>query len=193
MDGTGAFQRRRRDLRQADRADLAFVFQADQRLHHVLDRPRLLAPMDVEQRDMVDAEALQRGFERRAQMLGRIVEAAHRPVLDPGLGGDGEAVRMILDERADHFLRNAFAVDVGGVEMVDAKIESAGERAVALGHVSRPVNAAETHAAQSDCANFRTISAKTTLYQRTTLQRVGIGLQSAASDRHPPRCRYDGG
>ena len=95
-------------------------------------------------------------------MPGRIVEApppGRRVAPDRRLGGDAETALARLplpgEEAADHALRQAPAVDVRGVDMVDPEVERRREERVRLLLRRLPVDPGEGHRPDPDRRNLR--------------------------------------
>jgi hypothetical protein len=130
-------------------------------LHHVGDRPNGILdrhgrveprrPVDV---DVVGAEPAQRIAEEvlhreRPRIVAQPIAAdiAQRTELD----ADDDAVAITAGKRfADQHLVVTHAVEIAGVEEVDAGIESGVNRGDALAAVSRPVHVRHSHAAKPD-------------------------------------------
>ena len=185
VHGGGAAQGVGRDLGQADAADLALLLHLHQRAHCILDRDILLAAMQVENLHIVDPETLERGLQRLAQIGGRVVEAAFRLGDDAGLGGDGETVRIVLDERADIAFRNTAAIKHRRIEMGNAEIERGGEDPVGMRLVDLAVRPGKAHAAEPDRADFRSVLSEFALLHRGCsefLVNDGHGLNDRSAD-----------
>ena len=93
MNGICPAKRSRRDLGIAEAADFAFLDQPDERFGHLFDRNRGVAPVHIEQVDMVDTEPGERVVQFRFEMLGAVIEgsgARFRILGDGGLGCDAE-------------------------------------------------------------------------------------------------------
>ena len=92
--------------------------------------------------DVIDAEPLQARVARAAHVLGLAVDAAVaravRVAHDAELRGEDDLVAAIADRPADELLVRERAVDVGGVEEVDAELERAMDRRDRLGLVVGP-------------------------------------------------------
>ena len=165
-----------------------------QRLGHLLDRHLRVAAVDVEEIDRLEPEPLRLPSSSAARCAGRIVEApppGRRVAPDRRLGGDAEAAlpRLPLpgEEAADHALRQAAAVDVRGVDMVDPEVERRGEERVRLLLRGLPVDAGEGHRPDPDRRNLRPAGPQPALLHFTGPRLPGPGAPVALSPRYPRR------
>ena len=93
VDHVDLFYVHRRDLGIAEAPDFTLLDQPDERFGHLFDRNRRIAPMHIEQIDMVDTEPGERAVKFRFEMLGAVIEgsgARVRILGDGGLGRDAE-------------------------------------------------------------------------------------------------------
>ena len=142
-----------RRLGEAEVAHLAGGDQLGHRADGLLDRDRLVDAVLVVEVDVVDAEPLQRGVARGADVLRAAVDADPGAVGEPlvaELGGELDLVAAAGDRLADQLLVGERAVHVGGVEEGHAEVE----RAVDGGEAGRLVGAAvelrHAHAAEAE-------------------------------------------
>jgi hypothetical protein len=132
--------------------DLAGLDELAEGAPGVLDRHGGVHAVLVVEVDDVDAEPLQRGVARAADVLGAAVDADHAAVRRPlvaELGGQHDLVAPAGDGPADQLLVGERAVHVGGVEEGDAEIQRTVDRALGLGLVTGAVELAHPHAAQA--------------------------------------------
>lgn len=115
-----------------------------QRLHRLLDRYRLIVPVDLEHVDIGGVEAAQGGFDGVEDPLARqpaLVDVVDGPIdvlegerfgvvalarRSTAFGQDDEFVSgevVFFDGFADNFFGGAVAVDVGGVPLLYAPFE----------------------------------------------------------------------
>ena len=124
-DRERAFDLLRRPFAEADVARLALAHHVAQRLHGLLDRRAAVVAMALIEIDMVDAQALQRAVDLLGDLRARqaAVGGAHRK---EHLGRqDVRLARPARQNLAQEGLRRAAAVDIGGVDEVDAEVEGA--------------------------------------------------------------------
>ena len=129
--------------------------------------------MDLVEIDVVGAEAAQGLVEFEEDLLAREAAAigavAHDAV---ELGGDHRVFALCvgLEEAAEHALAVAGGIDIGGVEEVDAEVESLAKEGLALLLVEAPCIAARAqcagrrnavrHAAETDARDLEASAAK---------------------------------
>ena len=111
--------------------------------------------MNLVEIDIVGLEALQALVELKQDLLAReafsVWLIAHHAL---GFGGDydGLAARVGLEEPADHRFAFAAGINVGGIEEVNAQIESLAQEGLAFGLVQRPGVAAGQRLSSSRAA-----------------------------------------
>jgi hypothetical protein len=157
----GAPQRGGRGLADAEEPHLARGHELGHGAPGLLDRERGVDAVLIVEVDVIDAEALQRRVARAAHVVGVPVhhaEAAFGPALVPELGREDHLVAPARDGLADEELVGAEAVDVGGVEEVDAELERAVDGGDGLGVVNRPVGPAHAHAAEPQRGDRQTLT-----------------------------------
>ena len=94
-----ALERRRRDLRQTERADLAGAHQPGHRADRLLDRHSRVDAMRIVEVDDVRFEARERGLAGALDVLGPVVEADAGAVggaFDPELGREHDLLAASL-------------------------------------------------------------------------------------------------
>jgi hypothetical protein len=107
----------------------------------------------------LNAETLERFVQRGLQVLGRVVEAAVPlcVLADAALGGDLEEIAgfraAIGQELADALFREAAAVHVRCIQVVDAEFHGARQDGLRLVGVDGAVEAGERHGADADGGN----------------------------------------
>ena len=110
-------------LAEADLAGLAGLADLGERLHRLLDRGLGIGAVALVEVDVVGLQPLERGVDLLVDLLAgeAAVGLRHR---EEDLGGEdvGAAVE-VLQDLAPRRLGGAAAVDVGGVEEVDAGLE----------------------------------------------------------------------
>ena len=150
-----------RDVAQAEVADQALALQLGQRGERRLDRS-LARPVDsphdaqVDDVERVEAEVAQVVVHRAASSAGamrrdpRGVRAAHRA----DLGDDDQIVRIGVQRLADELVGDVRAVEVAGVDVVDAardRLAQHGERGVAILAAARTRRARRAAWRRSPC------------------------------------------
>ena len=118
-----------RPFGKADIAHLAALDGAGQRLHRLLERRVPVVAVALVEIDEVGAQPPQRGIELLFDLAAReaAVAVGHR---EEELGGEDVGVaRAALQRLAEEGLGGAAAVDVGGVDEVDADLEGASRQA----------------------------------------------------------------
>jgi hypothetical protein len=154
VHGVRAAQRLGSGLAQAEVADLALRDQLGHRPDGLLDRRVDVDAVLVVEVDVVGAEALQRVLARLLDVLGAPVGGAAARVGgiadDPELRGQHDLVAAIGDRAPDEALVCVRAVDVGGVEEVDAQLDGAMDHGDRLVVVARAVELGHAHAAQAE-------------------------------------------
>ena len=120
----------------ADIADLARTHEIVQRAERLLGRRQRVEAVQLEQVDMLGAEAPERRLHRVDQMVAR---AAHLvgalAGAEGGLGRDQHLVAPALDRRPQHLLGGACGIDVGAVEHREPGLEADIDQARRFGHV----------------------------------------------------------
>lgn len=108
-----------------DGSDLSGGFGVGERLGGVFNRGVWVGAVEVVQVDVIGVETGEAFFQFLLQPFGRAVDLLLFvfPV-DASFGGDDDLVAFISESGGDSFFAFAFvAVDIGGVEVVDAGIE----------------------------------------------------------------------
>src|SRR3984885_16004443 len=113
------------EIRAADVATLAGAHQLIEGRERLLNRRVVILPMQLEEIDRLDSEALERALRRLQKMLARravvVWAIAHR---ECRLGRNEKSVALALDLLAQALLGEPGRIDVGGVEHVHAVIEA---------------------------------------------------------------------
>ena len=159
-----ALQRGSGCLGQPDVADLAGPDELGERADRILDRNLRVDPMLVVEVDRRHAKAAEAAFDRTSYVLGTAVEPAHRRVLriaqDAELGGEEHLTASALDGTPDELLVGVRAVDVGGVEEVDAEVQRVADGRDRFRVVPSGIEIAHPHAAQADGRDPRAVAAQ---------------------------------
>ena len=175
-----------RRLGEAEVAHLAGRDQLGHRADGLLDRDGLVDAVLVVEVDVVDAEPLQRGVARGADVLGAAVDADPGAVGEPlvaELGGQLDLVAAAGDRPADELLVGERAVHVGGVEEGHAEVE----RSVDGGEAGRLVGAAvelrHAHAAEAERGDVEGGGGAegARLDRHASTQALGVRSRSSAS------------
>ena len=169
MHGVGAADRFGRHLGEAEEAHLARLHLLGHRADGVLDGHLAVAAVLVPEVDVVGLEALQAAVERAAHVLGTAVDACDAALerdLEAELGGDQRAVAAAVERFGEQRLVGVRAVDLGGVEEIDAEVERTMDGRDALGLVGRTVDpghaheAGHRHGAEADGRDFEALAAE---------------------------------
>jgi hypothetical protein len=160
------------------------------------DRSFRIEAVNLIEVDEVGLEALEtliqfkkNGFAGEAAAVGLLAHEA----LDFGGEDDGFAAGVGFEEAAENGLAVAAGVDVGGIEEIDAQIESLAEKGLAVGFIESPGLAAGQkfaggwrtigHAAETDAGDFESGVAEIDvihgLLLGTSLERRGARRGSA--------------
>ncbi|KAG1387589.1 hypothetical protein G6F59_016332 [Rhizopus arrhizus] len=105
--------------------------------------------MEIQQVDVVGAQALEAGLHRLvdpAARLALLVRAGRTRRREAELGGDHPAVAVVGDGASDGLLGAAGVIDVRGIDEVDALVARLGDDALRRGLIGF---AAEHHCAQA--------------------------------------------
>jgi hypothetical protein len=133
-------------------ANLACLDQLGKRADRLLDRRLGVDAVLVVEVDVVGAEAPQGGLASLAHVLGATADAAGPGVAgidhDPELGRQHHLVAPPADRRADQLLVRVGAVDVRGVEEVDAQLQRPVDGRGGFVVVDWPVGIGHPHAAE---------------------------------------------
>jgi hypothetical protein len=125
-------------------------WQVGQRRERLLVAGRRVPAVDLVEVDVVDVEATQAVLEGRDQPAAGaatgVAVLAHRQA---GLGGEHDVVPPPGEGLAEHLLGLAGAVDVGGVDQVDAGVEGRADEGVGVG-LGGAADLAEVHGAESE-------------------------------------------
>ena len=160
MDGVGSADGVDACFGEAEVEDLALVDQLCDRACGLLDRRVPVDTVLVVQVDVVGTEAGQRSLDGGADVGRAAVDrAGDHPIAvrdEAELGGDDDVVAAALQCPADDLLTVEWAVDLGSVEMGDAEVEGAVDRADGLRVVDGAfagVRARHGHGAEADAGD----------------------------------------
>src|ERR687894_221818 len=107
--------------------------------------------VELEKVKRLDAEVPEAPLDEGREVLGVVPFGGVRVEAAAGLGRDEDLVaRAVLEQPADELLAAAIAVDVGGIEKVDAEVYSAVEGGVGVVLAHGPPLAAEGPGAEAD-------------------------------------------
>ena len=159
--------------------DLAGADLVGQRPDGLLDRHGGVHAVLIVEVDVVDAQAPERLLERPAH---RVRTTVGEILSDAELGGEYDVLTTAARERlADLDLR--IAVDLGGVEEVDAQVQGAMDERDGGGVVADAaavdIGDAEAHAAESDCGNRGPLAP-----ERALLHVMHLGRAPGGVNRH---------
>ena len=144
----------RRDLAEADVADLALLLHPLQRAERLFERSARVDAVKLVEVDAVELQPAQAHLDA----LDQIARAAHvfgfRRALagDAALGGDDQARRIGMKCFADQPLGNLRTVGVGGVDEGNAQLDGAAQHALCFGRVGRLAPGAFAHQAHGSVA-----------------------------------------
>ena len=118
---------------------LPCVLQLDQGADRLLERHLRVGPVELVQRDLLQAQPAQAALAGRAEVLG---PAVGRPPPGPGafeaaLGGDDQVVGIRVQRLGDQRLADVGTVGVGGVDEVDAELDRPAQHRLGLVAVRR--------------------------------------------------------
>jgi hypothetical protein len=163
VDGLGALDGFDADFRQADVADVTLLDQVGNGADGLLNgdaRVEARRPVDV---DVVDAESLQAVGEEVLDRCRAAVEAAptaagiaHRAELHR----EQHLVATAFDGAADEHFIVAHAVEIAGVEEIDAVVDGGVDRGDAFCLVALAIHAGHAHTAEGDGINVETAVAQ---------------------------------
>src|ERR687894_300954 len=107
--------------------------------------------VELEEIQRLDAEVPEAPLDEGREVLGVVPFGGVRVEAAAGLGRDEDLVaRAVLEQPADELLAAAIAVDVGGIEKVDAEVYGAVEGGVGVVLAHGPPLAAEGPGAEAD-------------------------------------------
>jgi hypothetical protein len=113
------------EIGAADVADLARAHHIVKRAERFLHGRQPVHCVQLEKIDVIRAEPAEAAFDRPDEMEARRAEIVRAVAgLERGLRGDEDLVAAALDRAAEHFLRRAAGVDVGGVKHSEPGVEA---------------------------------------------------------------------
>ena len=194
VDGGGAAQRVRADLREADVADEAGLDHLGDRSDGLLDRHRLIEPRRAVDVDVVRAEPPQRlgeGVLRRGRAGVEAHEGAERVAQAAVLDAEDHVVAAAVLERAcDQQLVVARAVEVAGVDQGHPGVDGGVNGGDALALVGGSVEVGHPHRAEADGRDVGAVAGK-----GACVHAAHHGERGATSETpiprdftHPPAC-----
>ncbi len=109
-------------VRQSVVAQFARLDQIVERTHRFFDRRLVVFAMDVEQIDVIGVQALQAGIDGTHDVFARCTACVDIAAIERigELGGEHPAFALRGDAAAHHALGFAFAVDIRGIDRIDA-------------------------------------------------------------------------
>ena len=153
MDGVRAADGLGGGFGQSEVAYFAGADELGHRADGLFDRRRGVDAVLVVEVDVIDAEALERGIARLADVVGTAVDAYPRSVVTPlvaELRREDDLVATTANSASEKLLIRERAVHVGGVEKVHAEVERAMDRRNRLRVVVAAVELRHAHAAEAD-------------------------------------------
>jgi hypothetical protein len=114
--------------------------------------------VQLEEIDVVEAEALQTLVHASRH---RVSDTCPVAGLEPELGAEHDIGLQLLQHAAEVALRLAVAVERGGVDVVDAELDGAGDRALLVGGIALGEEAADRAGAVAEHRDFKTGAAQT--------------------------------
>ena len=150
---------RRRHFTQAQRAHLALAHQVTQRTHAVLDGHFFVPAVQVIQVDHIGLQAAQAVFAVAAQSLGATIDNAFDTVVElhtcqTTFAREREAAAVLFEHTADQRLVGTKAIQGGGVEQGDTRVECGQQQALGGLRAGRhTVRVAQVHAAKANAAD----------------------------------------
>src|SRR5262245_36869606 len=161
------FQRRGRNLAQAEVTRLALLDQIRHRADRLFNRNLRVAAVQVVKVDGLYAEPFETALDRLADVFGTAVNASNRGIVgiahDAELGGQKHLIALPLDRATDQLFIGVGPVHVRRVQKIDAKLQRAVNGGDRFSIVTARVKLAHAHAAEADGRNLRAVSAKSSL------------------------------
>jgi hypothetical protein len=114
-----------REIRAAEIADLAGAHEIVQRAEHLFDRGERVEAMELEQVDVVCAQAAQASFNRPQQMPPGRTDIIWAITAAKGrLSRNEHLVAAASDRASQNLLRLPLGIDVGGIKEVEASLQT---------------------------------------------------------------------
>ena len=156
----GAPDRLGRSLAEAEVLHLAGLDELSHRPDRLLDLDVRVDPVLVVEVDVVHPQALEGTVDGLADVLRRAIDGAEGRYVTGDcvvqvaleLAGDHVLVALALDRPADQLLVGQWAVDLRGVQEIDAELQRSLDRRLGFVQVDLPIERGHAHAAKS---NFR--------------------------------------
>src|SRR5271157_1054479 len=153
MNRVRAAERGRRCFGQSEISHLAFTHELRHGANRFLDGRFRIDAVLVIKIDQFNAEPLQAGFAAGAHIFRLAAHTAHVRVgtvaHDAELGGEKNLLPAIVNGLADKNFVVAVAIDVGGVQEIDAEIDGAVNRGDGFGVIPRAIKFRHAHAAKA--------------------------------------------
>ena len=170
-------------VRHADRPDLALGAQVDERADRLLRGHAADRPVHLVEVDRLHAEGGEAALERHPQVLGGgLPPDAQAGVADlprdPALRGDDHVVPPVPDDLPDDPLGAPLAVDVGGVDPVDPRVERGVAGRLGVGVLGPAPAPAEHPGAESDDGQLEVGPAQSPSLHAQLPRRVPAGRYS---------------
>ena len=156
-------------LGEAEVAHLAGLHLLGHDADGFFDGDFAVAPVLVPEIDVVGAEALQTALERAPHIFRAAVDAGDLAVYrdtEAELGGDDRTLAAARERLRQENLVGARAVDLGGIQKIDAEVKRATDGRDALRfvrsavHIGHPGDAGHPHGAEADRRDFETLAAE---------------------------------
>lgn len=146
-----------RRLRKAEITHLSLPHEPRHRSHRILDGRFGVDPVQIIEIDAIDLQALQARLAGRSNMIGAPIDADEPPVWRAHAAafcGKHQKVAPVENRAADKLLVPAQAVDIGGIEKIDATLDGAMNGGNRLLLIPRAVEVAHRHAAKAKRRDF---------------------------------------
>jgi hypothetical protein len=157
MGGVRSPDRLRSGLGEPEMANQSSRDQLGHSTDSLLDRRRLIDPVEVIEVDVIGAETRKAFLERRANL---VTLAQTDAAATTELGREHHVGAMPGYRAAHHLFTVAGPIDIRCVDERDSELEGARNGRRRVGVVGVPVDARETHRAESDCRDHRSVRAE---------------------------------
>src|SRR5579872_1454309 len=153
MNFRGAPKSAWRGLRQSDKSNLSFFHELRHRANSFFDRSFRIDAVLIVKIDGIDAQPAQACLARPFHIIGFAAHSAHGWI--GGITDDAEfcseknPVALAFDRPPNQFFVLVWAVDIGGIEKIDAQIESAMNGGYRFVVVTAAVELRHAHATQA--------------------------------------------
>ena len=164
MDRVGAADVGDAGLGEPEESDLTLLHKIADSAGNIFDRDGRIDAMLIEEVNVICAKPSQATIDRRTDCLRPAVplQANLFSSLDAKtkLGGNDYPVAPVLECAAEQVLVGERAIDLRGVEERASQLNGAMKRCNRLCLIRRTVRLAHAHASESDCGDFKSLTAK---------------------------------